>query len=69
MHSICGQFLLNYFFCRCGFFSDWNSVFTLFLNIVDNLLKMLGWESLADVEGVSCINKSPAMTLHHFLTA
>lgn len=38
----------------------------LFINEVDNPLKMLGWENLVDVEGVSVMSKRMEMILHNF---
>lgn len=38
----------------------------LFINAVDNCLKMLVWENLLDVEGVSGMSKSMEMILHNF---
>lgn len=49
------------FFYRC-----WNSLFMLFINAVDKCLKILGWENLVDVEGVSGMSKRMEMILHNF---
>lgn len=38
----------------------------LFINVVDSPLKMLGWEYLVEVEGVSGMNKRMQMILHNF---
>lgn len=38
----------------------------LFINEVDNPLKMPGWENLVDVEGVSVMSKRMEMILHNF---
>lgn len=38
----------------------------LFINVVDNSLKMLGWENLVDIEGVSGMSKRMEIILHNF---
>lgn len=51
------------FFYRC-----WNSLFMLFINAVDDCLKILGWENLVDVEGVSGMSKRIEMILDNLST-